>query len=151
MRIAQWISLPVVVIVGAFGLWTELAYGKPWTFRPNDLWGWWSQAHIRRVGGIETSVTAFVPGAKPIWLTEIGIPAVDKGANAPNMFPDPKSDEGGYPPFSSGARDDLVQVRGDGGDDVPGAEPQDHRVGGDPKGQPCPFGVPRLRVVRVPI
>jgi hypothetical protein len=27
------------------------------------------------------------------------------------MFPDPKSDEGGYPPFSSGARDDLVQAR----------------------------------------
>lgn len=91
---------------------TDGAYGKPWTFRPKDFWGWWSQAHIRRAGGIETTATPFVPGAKPIWLTEIGIPAVDKGANAPNMFPDPKSDEGGYPPFSSGARDDLVQARG---------------------------------------
>jgi hypothetical protein len=87
------------------------AYGKPWIYRPKDLWGWWSQAHIRRAGGVETSATPFVPGAKPIWLTEIGVPAVDKGANAPNMFPDPKSDEGGYPPFSSGARDDLVQAR----------------------------------------
>lgn len=90
---------------------TDGAYGKPWIYRPKDLWGWWSQAHIRRAGGIETSETPFVPGAKPIWLTEIGIPAVDKGANAPNMFPDPKSDEGGYPSFSSGARDDLVQAR----------------------------------------
>ncbi len=90
---------------------TDGAHGKPWVFRPKDLWGWWSQAHIRCAGGVETSATSFVPGAKPIWLTEIGVPAVDKGANAPNMFPDPKSDEGGYPPFSSGARDDLVQAR----------------------------------------
>lgn len=90
---------------------TDGAYGKPWIYRPKDLWGWWSQTHIRRAGGTETTATPFVPGAKPIWLTEIGVPAVDKGANAPNMFPDPKSDEGGYPPFSSGARDDLVQAR----------------------------------------
>lgn len=90
---------------------TDGTYGKPWIFRPKDLWGWWSQTHIRRAGGVETTATSFVPGGKPIWLTEIGVPAVDKGANAPNMFPDPKSDEGGYPPFSSGARDDLVQAR----------------------------------------
>ncbi|WP_038361441.1 glycoside hydrolase/phage tail family protein [Bosea sp. UNC402CLCol] len=87
------------------------AYGKPWLFRPKDLVGWWSHPHIRRAGGVETGATAFVPGAKPIWLTEIGVPAVDKGANAPNVFPDVKSDEGGVPPFSSGARDDLVQAR----------------------------------------
>lgn len=87
------------------------AYGKPWLFRPKDLVGWWSNPHIRRSGGVETGATAFVPGAKPIWLTEIGVPAVDKGANAPNIFPDVKSDEGGVPPFSSGARDDLVQAR----------------------------------------
>ncbi|BCB20570.1 glycoside hydrolase/phage tail family protein [Bosea sp. ANAM02] len=90
---------------------TDGAYGKPWIFRPKDLWGWWSQLHIRRAGGVETTATPFVPGGKPVWLTEIGVPAVDKGANAPNMFPDPKSDEGGYPPFSSGVRDDLVQAR----------------------------------------
>lgn len=87
------------------------AYGKPWLFRPKDLAGWWSNPHIRRSGGVETGATAFVPGAKPIWLTEIGVPAVDKGANAPNVFPDLKSDEGGVPPFSSGVRDDLVQAR----------------------------------------
>lgn len=87
------------------------AYGKPWLFRPKDLVGWWSNPHIRRADGVETSSTAFVPGAKPIWLTEIGVPAVDKGGNAPNVFPDMKSAEGGVPPFSSGARDDLVQAR----------------------------------------
>jgi len=88
------------------------AYGKPWVFRPKDLVGWWTQPHVERVGGIETGATSFVPGAKPIWLTETGIPAVDKGANAPNVFPDARSTEGGVPPFSSGARDDLVQARG---------------------------------------
>jgi hypothetical protein len=91
---------------------TDGAYGKPWLFRPKDLWGWWSNAHVERADGVETEETAFVPGAKPIWLTEIGIPAVDKGANAPNVFPDTRSSAGGYPYFSSGARDDLVQARG---------------------------------------
>ena len=51
-------------------------------------------------------------GAKPIWLTEIGIPAVDKGPNGPNVFPDPKSAESALPPLSRGIRDDLVQARG---------------------------------------
>lgn len=88
------------------------AHGKPWLFRPKDLRGWWSSPHIRRVDGLETTPTPFVPGAKPIWLTEIGFPAVDKGANAPHIFPDLRSAEGGFPPFSSGARDDLMQARG---------------------------------------
>jgi hypothetical protein len=48
---------------------------------------------------------------KPIWLTELGCPAVDKGANQPSVFPDPKSSEGGHPHFSNGRRDDLVQRR----------------------------------------
>ncbi len=91
---------------------TDGAHGKPWIFRPKDLVGWWSNPHIERVGGVETTATDFVPGVKPIWLTEIGIPAVDKGGNAPNVFPDAKSAESGYPHFSSGARDDLVQARG---------------------------------------
>jgi hypothetical protein len=91
---------------------TDGDYGKPWIFRPKDLVGWWSNTHVERLGGVEAGATAFVPGAKPIWLTEIGIPAVDKGANAPNVFPDAKSAESGYPYFSSGARDDLVQSRG---------------------------------------
>ena len=35
--------------------------------------------------------TAWVPQSKPIWFTEIGCPAVDQGANQPNVFLDPKS------------------------------------------------------------
>ena len=47
--------------------------------------------------GVETAATAWAPRAKPIWLTEIGVPAVDKGANGPNVFPDPKSSESAHP------------------------------------------------------
>ncbi|MGH6683548.1 MAG: baseplate multidomain protein megatron, partial [Pseudolabrys sp.] len=86
--------------------------GKPWVFRPKDIWSFWSQQHFERVGGVELSTpTSWVPQSKPIWLTELGCPAVDKGANQPSVFPDPKSSESGLPYFSSGARDDLMQRR----------------------------------------
>ena len=32
LGIARSISLPVVLIVGGFGMWTELSHGKPWTW-----------------------------------------------------------------------------------------------------------------------
>lgn len=91
---------------------TDGAYGKPWAFRQKDLVNWWSEPHVERAGGFEIGATAFAPMAKPIWLTEIGIPAVDKGPNGPNVFPDPKSSESAYPPFSRGLRDDLAQAAG---------------------------------------
>ena len=43
------------------------------------------------------------------WCDEFGCPAVDKGTNAPNLFVDPKSSESGFPPYSSGRRDDFIQ------------------------------------------
>lgn len=86
--------------------------GKPWMFRQKDIWSFWSQPHHERVGGVELpSPTAWVPQSKPIWLTETGCPAVDKGANQPSVFPDPRSASGGYPHFSNGHRDDLIQRR----------------------------------------
>jgi hypothetical protein len=86
--------------------------GKPWVFRRKDIWNFWSEPHYERVGGIElTAPTAWVPQSKPVWLTEIGCPAVDKGANQPSVFPDPKSSESGVPYYSSGRRDDLIQRR----------------------------------------
>jgi hypothetical protein len=91
---------------------TDGAYGKSWVFRQKDLPNWWSNRHVQRLAGVETGATGWVPASKPIWLTEIGLPAVDKGGNSPNVFPDPKSIDGGYPHFSSRARDDLVQARG---------------------------------------
>ncbi|KQQ11900.1 hypothetical protein ASF53_14575 [Methylobacterium sp. Leaf123] len=91
---------------------TDGAYNKPWIFRAKDLVAWWSNPHVERAGGVEIGPTAWVPGAKPIWLTEIGVPAVDRGTNGPNVFPDPKSSENAVPPFSRGGRDDLIQARG---------------------------------------
>jgi len=90
---------------------TDGTYGKPWIFRAKDLVSWWANRHVERVGGAETGATAWTPQSKPIWLTEIGVPAVDKGPNGPNVFPDPKSSESARPPFSRGVRDDLVQAR----------------------------------------
>lgn len=48
---------------------------------------------------------------KPIWFTELGCAAIDKGANQPNVFIDPKSTESGAPYFSTGARSDSMQRR----------------------------------------
>ncbi|WP_275572464.1 cytochrome d ubiquinol oxidase subunit II [Mycolicibacterium vanbaalenii] len=31
-RVARMLSIPVIVLAGGFGLWTQLAYGKPWTW-----------------------------------------------------------------------------------------------------------------------
>ncbi len=86
--------------------------GKPWIFRVKDFWSWWSNAHHERVGGAElASPTGWTPQGKPIWITEVGCPAVDKGANQPSTFPDPKSSDSGVPYFSDGRRDDLIQRR----------------------------------------
>ncbi len=91
---------------------TDGAYGEPWVFRPKDLIGWWSHAHHNRPGGVrDATPTAWVPRSKPIRLIEFGCPAVDKGANAPNLFIDPKSAESAAPPFSTGLRDDHAQRR----------------------------------------
>ena len=48
---------------------------------------------------------------KPIWFTELGCPAIDRGANQPNVFVDRKSSESAVPHFSSGMRSDTAQRR----------------------------------------
>jgi hypothetical protein len=91
---------------------TDGAHGKPWLFRYKDLRSWWSNLHYDRPGGVESAApTAWAPQSKPIWFTELGCPAVDKGANQPNVFYDPKSSESFFPYFSRGSRDDLIQRR----------------------------------------
>jgi hypothetical protein len=86
------------------------AAGKPWVFRYKDLEAWWSNLHYDRFGGVESAApTAWQPRSKPIWFTELGCPAVDKGGNQPNVFFDPKSAQSALPFFSSGSRDDLAQ------------------------------------------
>jgi len=91
---------------------TDGAHGEPWVFRPKDLLSWWSKPHFNRPGGVRASTaTAWVPRSKPLRLVEFGCGAVDKGANAPNVFVDAKSAESALPPFSDGTRDEVGQRR----------------------------------------
>ncbi len=91
---------------------TDGAYGEPWVYRSKDLRAWWGAAHHDRPAGVRTSTpTAWTPGLKPLRLIEFGCPAVDRGANSPNLFVDPKSSETGLPPDSTGVRDDTEQRR----------------------------------------
>jgi hypothetical protein len=86
--------------------------GKPWVFHYKDIRNWWGNLHHDRVRGVEKSTpTAWVPGSKPIWFTELGCPAVDKSATRPNVFPDPKSAENAFPYFSRRSRADSQQRR----------------------------------------
>lgn len=86
--------------------------GKHWVYRFKDLEGWWGNRHYRRIGGVEAgSPTAWHAGMKPIWFTELGCPAIDRGANQPNVFVDRKSSESAVPHFSSGMRSDTAQRR----------------------------------------
>ncbi|WP_170515138.1 phage tail protein [Ruegeria atlantica] len=45
------------------------------------------------------------------WVDELGCAAIDKGTNQPNKFLDPKSSESSLPKYSSGRRDDFMQVQ----------------------------------------
>lgn len=91
---------------------TDGLASKPWIFRYKDIRNWWGNSHYDRTGGSEVlTSTAWVPQSKPIWFTEIGCPAIDKGANQPNVFLDPKSSESHTPYHSNGTRDDLIQRR----------------------------------------
>lgn len=91
---------------------TDGAHDEPWVFRCKDLRGWWSNPHHDRIGGVRQAVpTGWVPGSKPIVFTEYGCAAIDRGANEPNKFLDPKSSESALPKFSDGRRDDLMQMQ----------------------------------------
>lgn len=89
---------------------TDGAYGEAWIYRNKAIREWWLNAHHNRPGGVRSgSPTAWTPQSKPIRFTEMGCPAVDKGSNQPNLFPDRLSSEGGFPWFSNRARDDQMQ------------------------------------------
>lgn len=84
--------------------------GEPWVWRQKDLRGWWENAHHNRVGGVRSAQpTQWQPGMKPIWFTEYGCAAIDRGTNQPNKFLDPKSSESLLPRYSRGYRDDFIQ------------------------------------------
>ncbi|MEE9272470.1 MAG: glycoside hydrolase/phage tail family protein [Robiginitomaculum sp.] len=91
---------------------TDGLASKPWVFRYKDVKSWWANPHYNRSNGKEVpQATEWQVQSKPIWFTEIGCPAIDKGANQPNVFWDPKSSESYAPYYSRGGRDDLIQRR----------------------------------------
>lgn len=86
--------------------------GEPWVWRTKDLAGWWSHQHNDRINGVrQATPTAWLPQSKPIWFTEFGCAAINKGANQPNKFLDPKSSESQLPYYSNGNRDDYMQMQ----------------------------------------
>ncbi len=89
---------------------TDGAYGEDWIYRYKDFAGWWSNAHHNRMAGVrDPNPTGWVPQSKPIWFTEFGCPAIDKGTNQPNVFLDAKSSESNAPYYSNGGPDSYLQ------------------------------------------
>lgn len=85
---------------------------EPWIYRFKDIRNWWANVHHDRIGGVrQENPSSWVPGSKPIRFTEYGCAAIDKGTNQPNKFLDLKSSESSLPRFSTGARDDLMQMQ----------------------------------------
>lgn len=90
---------------------TDTAHGEDWIWRYKDIRSWWENDHHERIGGVrQVGATAWEPQSKPIWFTELGCAAIDKGTNQPNKFIDPKSSESQLPRHSTGLRDDLIQI-----------------------------------------
>ncbi|MCW1955630.1 MAG: glycoside hydrolase TIM-barrel-like domain-containing protein [Roseobacter sp.] len=87
-------------------------HSEPWIWRYKDIVNWWSSDHHERVNGQRSQTpTAWIPQSKPIWFTELGCAAIDKGTNQPNKFLDPKSSESRLPYASNGRRDDYLQAQ----------------------------------------
>ena len=91
---------------------TDGDHGEPWVWRYKDILNWWKNSHHERIGGVrQATPTAWEPESKPIWFTEMGCAAIDKGTNQPNKFLDPKSSESALPHHSSGFRDEYIQMQ----------------------------------------
>ncbi len=91
---------------------TDDTHGEPWIWRYKDLRAWWENPHHDRVDGVRVAEPSpWQPRSKPVWFTEIGCAAIDKGTNQPNKFLDPKSSESSLPWHSNGQRDDLIQMQ----------------------------------------
>lgn len=92
---------------------TDGLAGEHWIYAQGDVTGWWANPHHNRVNGVRSgSPTSWTPQSKPVWFTEFGVPAVDKGPNQPNVFVDPKSSESFVPYYSTGKRNDYHQRAG---------------------------------------
>ncbi|AXC50157.1 host specificity protein [Paracoccus suum] len=91
---------------------TDGDFNEQWVWRLKDIRGWWENPHRdRAAGGARSPVpTAWVPRSKPVWFTELGCSALDKGTNQPNKFLDAMSSESMLPFYSDGSRNDAMQA-----------------------------------------
>jgi hypothetical protein len=71
----------------------------------------WDNGAVALMFSAEDPESLRGPQFDAAWCDELGCPAVDKGPNQPNVFPDPKSAENAIPYFSSAGRSDLAQQR----------------------------------------
>ncbi|KEJ90214.1 baseplate multidomain protein megatron [Sulfitobacter donghicola] len=91
---------------------TDGDHDEAWIYRYKDIRNWWGNLHYDRIDGARSNdPTVWLAGQKPIWFTEYGCAAIDKGTNQPNKFLDLKSSESSLPRHSDGARDDLIQMQ----------------------------------------
>lgn len=98
-----------VMIEGESGL-ARIA-GNAAVFEPSNRRVLWSNGAVASVLSADEPDSIRGHQFDTVWADELGCPAVDKGANEPNVFVDPKSIESSRPYYSSGARDDLMQRR----------------------------------------
>ena len=91
---------------------TDAGHDEPWIWRYKDIRNWWQNPHHDRVGGVRSVTSSpWLPQSKPVRFTEFGCAAIDKGTNQPNKFLDAKSSESSLPKFSTGGRDELIQMQ----------------------------------------
>ena len=82
-----------------------------WRWRQKDIRSWWKNNHynVSAAGVVSTTATSWTAQGKPVVFTELGCPAVNLGANQPNVFVDAKSSESAVPYFSNGNQDPAMQ------------------------------------------
>lgn len=99
-----------VMIDGPSGIRTIARGARP-RYEPTRRRLLWPSGAVAQVYSSEDPESLRGPQFEAAWLDELGCPAVDKGPNQPNVFPDPKSSENALPHFSGGGRSDLAQQR----------------------------------------
>jgi len=98
-----------VMVEGPSGIIASSPRDRP-RYEPSRRRLVWSSGAVALVFSSEDPDSLRGPQFDAAWCDELGCPAVDKGPNQPNVFPDPKSSENGVPWFSNGGRSDVASL-----------------------------------------
>ncbi len=99
-----------VMVDGPSGIASISRWNRP-RYEPTRRRLLWDTGAVAQAFSSEDPESLRGPQFEAAWCDELGCPAVDKGANQPNVFPDAKSSEDATPYFSSGGRSDVAQAR----------------------------------------